>query len=167
VVTAALFSPFQLRGTTIPNRIAVAPMCQYSAQDGLVGDWHFAHLARFGLGGAGIVFVEATAVAPEGRITHGDVGLWAGEHVSPLRRITDFLRSQGSVPAIQLAHAGRKGSVQRPWHGSAPLAQERPGDGRKSLEHRCAQRPAGPAGLASSGGTRRRGAGRAPSILAP
>ncbi|WP_431857628.1 NADH:flavin oxidoreductase/NADH oxidase [Azospirillum sp.] len=120
-MTAALFSPLRLRGTTLPNRVAVAPMCQYSAQDGVANDWHFAHLARFALGGAGLVFVEATAVTPEGRITHGDVGLWNDAQVPPLRRIADFLRAHGSVPAIQLGHAGRKGSVQRPWEGSAPL----------------------------------------------
>ena len=116
-----LFSPFTLRGITAKNRIVVSPMCQYSAIDGVANDWHLVHLGKFAQGGAGIVMVEATAVAENGRITHGDVGLWHDGQTAPLKRIADFLRDQGSVPAIQLAHAGRKASMQRPWYGNAAL----------------------------------------------
>jgi len=116
-----LFTPFDLRGLTLKNRIVISPMCQYSAVDGLASDWHFAHLARFALGGAALVFTEATAVDRDGRITHGDLGIWSDAHVEPLRRIAAFLKSQGTVPAIQLAHAGRKSSMQRPWHGNGPI----------------------------------------------
>ena len=116
-----LLSPTTLRRVTLRNRIVISPLCQYSAGDGMANDWHFAHLARFALGGAGAVFVEATAVHRDGRITHGDMGLWSDAHVAPLRRIADFLRAQGAVPAIQLGHAGRKASMQRPWHGNGPL----------------------------------------------
>jgi 2,4-dienoyl-CoA reductase-like NADH-dependent reductase (Old Yellow Enzyme family) len=116
-----LFSPLALRGLTLKNRVVISPMCQYSAQEGMANDWHFAHLARFALGGAAVVFLEATAVERRGRITHGDVGIWSDAHVEPLKRIAAFLKSQGSVPAIQLAHAGRKASMQRPWHGNGPL----------------------------------------------
>lgn len=96
-------------------------MCQYSAVDGFANDWHLVHLGRFALGGAGIIFVEATSVSPEGRITHGCLGLWSDDHVSGLRRIADFIREHGAVPAIQLGHAGRKASSQRPWFGNGPL----------------------------------------------
>jgi 2,4-dienoyl-CoA reductase-like NADH-dependent reductase (Old Yellow Enzyme family) len=116
-----LLSPTTLRGVTLRNRIVISPLCQYSAVDGMANDWHFAHLARFALGGAGAVFVEATAVHKDGRITHGDMGLWSDAHIAPLRRIADFLRAQGAMPAIQLGHAGRKASMQRPWHGNGPL----------------------------------------------
>ena len=116
-----LLTPLSLRGVALRNRIVVSPLCQYSAVDGLANDWHFAHLARFALGGAGMVFVEATAIHRDGRITHGDKGVWSNEHIPPLRRIAAFLKSQGAVPAIQLAHAGRKASMQRPWHGNGPL----------------------------------------------
>lgn len=119
-----LFSPFTLRGVTAKNRIVVSPMCQYSAVDGVVNDWHLVHLGKFAQGGAGIVMVEATAVAENGRITHGDVGLWHNGQTAPLKRIADFIRDQGSVPAIQLAHAGRKASMQRPWFGNAALTAE-------------------------------------------
>ncbi len=116
-----LFSPFTLRSVTAKNRIVVSPMCQYSAIDGVANDWHLVHLGKFAQGGAGIVMVEATAVAENGRITHGDVGLWHDGQTAPLKRIADFIRDQGSVPAIQLAHAGRKASMQRPWYGNAAL----------------------------------------------
>ncbi|MCA3130136.1 MAG: NADH:flavin oxidoreductase/NADH oxidase [Betaproteobacteria bacterium] len=121
MTTPLLFQPLRLRGVELPNRVVISPMCQYSATDGMANDWHFAHLARFALGGAGIVFTEATAVQREGRITHGDLGIWSDAHVEPLRRIAAFLKSQGSVPAMQLGHAGRKASMQRPWHGNGPL----------------------------------------------
>jgi 2,4-dienoyl-CoA reductase-like NADH-dependent reductase (Old Yellow Enzyme family) len=99
-------------------------MCQYSAQDGCVTDWHLVHLGKFAQGGAGIVFMEATAVEARGRITHGDTGIWDDAQVPGLRRIADFIRSQGALPAIQIAHAGRKASMARPWYGNAPLTQD-------------------------------------------
>ncbi|MGE0717953.1 MAG: NADH:flavin oxidoreductase/NADH oxidase [Alphaproteobacteria bacterium] len=116
-----LFQSVTLRGVTARNRIVVSPMCQYSAVDGLAGDWHLVHLGKLAQGGAGIVFVEATAVEERGRITHGDVGIWSDAHVAPLRRIATFIEGQGAVPAIQLAHAGRKASMQRPWQGNGPM----------------------------------------------
>jgi 2,4-dienoyl-CoA reductase-like NADH-dependent reductase (Old Yellow Enzyme family) len=118
-----LFEELQIRDIRIRNRIVVSPMCQYSAQDGHVTDWHFVHLGKFAQGGAGVVFVEATAVEKRGRITHGDTGIWDDAHIAGLKRISDFVRSQGAVPAIQLAHAGRKASMARPWYGNAPLTQ--------------------------------------------
>lgn len=117
-----LFSPLQIRGVTIPNRLAVSPMCEYSAEDGFANDWHLVHLGARAAGGAGLVMVEATAVVPEGRITYGDLGLWKDEQVEPLRRIVTFLKGQGSVPAIQLAHAGRKASCHLPWDGGEAIA---------------------------------------------
>ena len=116
-----LLSPFELRAITLPNRIVIAPMCQYSATDGLADDWHFVHLAKFAIGRAGLIFTEASAVEANGRITHGDLGIWSDAHIEPLKRIAAFLKSQGSVPAMQLAHAGRKASMQRPWFGNGPL----------------------------------------------
>ncbi|PUA19988.1 NADH:flavin oxidoreductase/NADH oxidase [Glaciimonas sp. PCH181] len=121
-----LFSPLVLRGITLPNRIAVAPMCQYSAQDGFANDWHMVHLGSRAVGGAGLVMFEATAVVAEGRITPQDLGIWKDDHIVPLRRITQFIAQQGAVPGIQLAHAGRKASVTRPWdanQGSIALDQ--------------------------------------------
>ncbi|MBN9584392.1 MAG: NADH:flavin oxidoreductase/NADH oxidase [Afipia sp.] len=119
-----LFTPVSLRGITARNRIVISPMCQYSAEDGVANDWHLVHLGKFAQGGAGIVMTEAAAVNPEGRITHGDLGLWDDGQIAPLKRITAFLRAHGSVPAIQLAHAGRKASMQRPWYGNAALNAE-------------------------------------------
>ena len=119
--TPRLFEPLTLRGVTLPNRIVISPMCQYTAEDGFPTDWHFAHLAKFALGGAGCVFFEASAVVPEGRITHGDLGIWSDDHAERLRPIVEFLRSQGSMTGIQIAHAGRKAASQRPWHGNGPL----------------------------------------------
>lgn len=117
-----LFSPFQLRSVKARNRVVISPMCQYSADDdGRVNDWHLVQLGRYALGGAGLVFAEATAVSREGRITHGDLGIWSDEHIPGLRRLAEFLRTHGAVAGIQLSHAGRKGSAQRPWHGGAPL----------------------------------------------
>ena len=116
-----LFTPLELRSVRLRNRIVISPMCQYSAVDGLANDWHFAHLARFAMGGAGLVFTEAAAVQRDGRITHGDLGIWSDAHAQALERVTAFIKSQGAVPAIQLAHAGRKASMQRPWHGNGPL----------------------------------------------
>ncbi len=110
-----LFSSLTQRSVTFPNRIAVSPMCQYSYSDGLSNDWQFVHLGSRAVGGAGIVFTEAAAVSPEGRITLGDLGAWSEAHFAPLARITAFVKSQGAVPAIQLAHAGRKASMGLPW----------------------------------------------------
>src|SRR6266704_1849545 len=98
-----LFSPLQLRGTTLPNRIAVSPMCQYSCADGFATDWHLVHLGSRAVGGAGLVVMEATAVSPEGRISPHDHGIWLDAHIPQLRRITDFIRSQGASSGIQLA----------------------------------------------------------------
>jgi len=110
-----LFSPLTQRSVTFPNRIVVSPMCQYSYVDGLSNDWQFVHLGSRAVGGAGTVFAEATAVSPEGRITPGDLGLWSEAHIAPLARIAAFVKAQGAVPAIQLAHAGRKASMPEPW----------------------------------------------------
>ena len=110
-----LFSELNVRGVRLPNRIVVSPMCQYSSQDGFANDWHLVHLGSRAAGGAGLVFTEATAVSPEGRISPQDLGIWKDEHVEMLRRITRFVRDQGAVPGIQLAHAGRKGSTPAPW----------------------------------------------------
>ncbi len=119
-----LFSPLSLRGLTIRNRVVISPMCQYSADDGMANDWHLVHAGKFAQGGAGIVFLEATAVLPDGRITHGDLGLWRDDQVAGLSRIAAFVRSQGAVPAIQLGHAGRKSAMSRPWEGNGPLTPE-------------------------------------------
>ena len=119
-----LFSPLTLRGLTIPNRAVVPPLCQYSAVEGMANDWHMVQLGRFAVGGFGLVFSEVVSVLRDGRITHGDLGLWSDDQVAPLKRITDFIRGQGAVPAIQLGHAGRKGSMQRPWEGNGPLGPD-------------------------------------------
>ena len=119
-----LFSPYSIKGTTLKNRIVVSPMSQYRAKDGFANDWHFVHLGRFALGGAGLVFCEATAVSEIGRRTHGDLGLWSDEQIAPLKRVTEFLNREGSVAGVQLAHAGRKASERRPWHGETPVDDE-------------------------------------------
>ena len=113
-----------LREVKARNRIVVSPMCQYSAKDGQVTDWHLVHLGKFAQGGAGIVFVEATAVERRGRITHGDTGIWEDAQIQGLARIAAFIKANGAAPAIQLAHAGRKASMARPWHGNGPLTQD-------------------------------------------
>ena len=125
-MTVSLFEPFTLRGVTLRNRIGVSPMCQYSSTDGFANDWHLVHLGARAVGGAGLVIAEATAVTPEGRISPRDLGIWRDEHVEMLGRITRFVREQGAVPGVQLAHAGRKASVEVPWRGGAPLP---PGEG--------------------------------------
>jgi 2,4-dienoyl-CoA reductase-like NADH-dependent reductase (Old Yellow Enzyme family) len=122
-----LFSPLQIRDITTKNRIVVSPMCQYSAINGLANDWHFSHLATRAVGGAGIVFTEAVAVAPEGRITPSDLGLWHDAQIAPLQRITDFIAQQGAIPAIQLAHAGHKAGSAEPWNGGKHLATQQGG----------------------------------------
>jgi 2,4-dienoyl-CoA reductase-like NADH-dependent reductase (Old Yellow Enzyme family) len=116
-----LFSPFRLRDIEFKHRVFVSPMCQYSSDDGMPTDWHLVHLGSRAVGGAALVMVEATAVSPEGRITPDDSGLWSDRHAEAFRRITAFITAQGSVPAIQLGHAGRKASTDAPWRGGKPL----------------------------------------------
>ena len=123
---SCLFQPLSLRKLVLPNRIAVSPMCQYSAVDGLAMDWHLVHLGGLARGGSGLVFTEATAVQPEGRITADDLGLWSDDQTGPLRRICSFIHAQGAAAGIQLAHAGRKAGTRKPWAGqpgSVPLAE--------------------------------------------
>jgi 2,4-dienoyl-CoA reductase-like NADH-dependent reductase (Old Yellow Enzyme family) len=118
-----LLSPLPLRELTLRNRIGVSPMCQYSSEDGFFSDWHLVHLGSRAVGGAGIVFTEATAAEPRGRISPWDAGIWKDEHIAMLARIAAFLRSQGAIPGIQLAHAGRKASTQRPWEGGKAIPE--------------------------------------------
>jgi 2,4-dienoyl-CoA reductase-like NADH-dependent reductase (Old Yellow Enzyme family) len=113
---ARLFSPLKIRGVTLRNRIAMSPMCQYSSEDGFSTDWHLAHHAARAVGGTGLLIAEATGVVPEGRITPNCLGIWKDEHIPALRRVTEFVSAHGSVPGIQLAHAGVKGSRHRPFH---------------------------------------------------
>jgi len=122
-----LFEPFTLRSVTLPNRIVVAPMCQYSSVDGMANDWHFVHLGSRAVGGAGLVIVEATAVTPDGRISPEDLGIWSDAHAAPLARIVRFMKQQGSAAGLQIAHAGRKGSTWRPWSGRGAIAIEQGG----------------------------------------
>lgn len=119
--STSLFSPLDIRGIRFRNRIVISPMCTYSATDGLASDWHLVHLGKFALGGAAAVFTEAAAVEPRGRITHGDLGIWSAEHAAALKPVTSFLRQNGALPGVQIAHAGRKASMQRPWHGNGPM----------------------------------------------
>ncbi len=119
--TPLLFQPITIRDVTLRNRIVIAPMCQYSAADGLAQEWHFAHLSSFAMGGAGLIFTEAAAVEPRGRITHGDLGIWSDDHVDALKPVVRFMQGQGAAVGMQIAHAGRKASTQRPWHGMGPI----------------------------------------------
>ena len=132
-----LLSEFRLRDMALPNRIGVSPMCQYSSVDGFANDWHFAHLAARAVGGAGLVFTEAAAVTPEGRISPQDLGVWSEKHFEPLARIARFIDAQGAIAGIQLAHAGRKASVHRPWSGRGAVPEGLGG-----------WRPAGPSAIA-------------------
>jgi len=116
-----LFDPYTIKSITLRNRIGVSPMCQYSSVDGVAQDWHLVHLGARASGGAGLVMAEATAVSAEGRITPGDAGLWGEQHIAPLARIIRFIKSQGAVPGIQIAHAGRKASAALPQNGGASL----------------------------------------------
>ena len=118
-----LFTPLTVRGVTFRNRIAVSPMCQYSSVDGLATDWHLVHLGSRAVGGAGLVMTEAAAVEARGRISPADAGIWKDEYINPLARITRFLREQGAVAGIQLAHAGRKASTRRPWEGGGSVPE--------------------------------------------
>lgn len=119
-----LFDPLKLRDITLRNRIAVSPMCQYSCVDGLADDWHLVHLGSRAVGGAGLVIAEASAVSPEGRISPADAGLWNEKQTAAWAPVTAFIRQAGAVPAIQLAHAGRKASTARPWEGGKPIGVE-------------------------------------------
>jgi 2,4-dienoyl-CoA reductase-like NADH-dependent reductase (Old Yellow Enzyme family) len=112
-----LFEKLKLRGVEFRNRIWVSPMCQYSSDDGMPNDWHLVHLGSRATGGAGLVIMEATAVSPEGRISPSDAGIWSDEHAQAYRRITAFIKSQGAIAGIQIAHAGRKASTAEPWNG--------------------------------------------------
>jgi len=121
-----LFTPLALRELVIRNRIFLSPMCQYSSADGVAGDWHLVHLGSRAVGGAGLIMAEATAVTPEGRISPYDLGMWSDSQAAGFAPITRFIRAQGAVPGIQLAHAGRKAATDAPWRGGQPL---RPGEG--------------------------------------
>lgn len=120
-IMSELFSPLQLRSIQLKNRIAVSPMCMYTSRDGFSNHWHLVHLGSRAVGGAGLIITEASAVSPEGRITPDDLGIWQDEHISGLKEITAFLATHGAVPAIQLAHAGRKASHTSPWKGSKAI----------------------------------------------
>ncbi|MDE2277511.1 MAG: oxidoreductase, partial [Burkholderiales bacterium] len=128
MTSSTLFSPWQLDALRLPNRIVVAPMCQYSAQDGTPGDWHLIHLGQLALSGAGLLVVEATAVSPEGRISPADLGLYSDANEAGLARVLAAVRAHAPIAvALQLAHAGRKGSSRAPWDGGAQIAPEAPG----------------------------------------
>lgn len=114
---ASLFEEFCLKDVVLKNRIGVSPMCQYSSEDGFPNDWHFVHIGSRAVGGAGLVIVEATAVSPEGRISPADSGIYLDAHVEPFARIARFVKQFGAVPGIQIAHAGRKASANKPWEG--------------------------------------------------
>ena len=122
-----LFSPLSIKSITLKNRIAISPMCQYSATDGFATDWHLVHLGSRASGGAALIIQEATSVSPEGRISPEDLGLWNNEQIDKLKQITQFIISQNSVPGIQLAHAGRKASAASPWNGGRKVANENGG----------------------------------------
>jgi 2,4-dienoyl-CoA reductase-like NADH-dependent reductase (Old Yellow Enzyme family) len=124
---SALFTPLQIKDITFRNRIVISPMCQYSSIEGFATDWHLVHLGSRAVGGAGLIIQEATAVSPEGRISPDDLGIWKPEHLEKLKAITAFLRGQGAVPGIQLAHAGRKASSQSPWKGGRHIPQKEGG----------------------------------------
>lgn len=117
-----LFAPLAIGAITLPNRIAMSPMCQYSAVEGFANDWHLVHYGSRATGGVGLIVQEATSVVPEGRITPGDLGLWEDAHIPKLAQITCFIEEQGAVPGIQLAHAGRKAGCSLPWEGGLQLA---------------------------------------------
>ena len=124
---AKLFEPLQIKSIELKNRIVVSPMCEYSSVDGFSNDWHLVHLGSRAVGGAGLIITEATAVSPEGRITPDDLGLWKDEHIEGLKRIVSFIKSQGTIAGVQLAHAGRKASHSSPWKGGKMLTEEQGG----------------------------------------
>ncbi len=137
----SLFSEFRLKDITVKNRVGVSPMCQYSAPSGFAGDWHLVHLGARAIGGAGLVIAEATAVSPEGRITPGCTGIWSDAHAERFAPVARFIKSQGAVPGIQLAHAGRKASAYAPWLGQGNLPADDP----------LAWQPIGPSAIAFGG----------------
>jgi 2,4-dienoyl-CoA reductase-like NADH-dependent reductase (Old Yellow Enzyme family) len=124
---AHLFAPFQIREVRLRNRIGVSPMCEYSSVDGFANDWHFVHLGSRAVGGAAVVFTEAAAVLPEGRISPQDLGIWSDNHIPALSRIFHFIEEHGAVPAVQIAHAGRKASTEVPWKGMRALDESEGG----------------------------------------
>ncbi len=126
-MSARLFSPFHLKSITLKNRIVVSPMCQYSSLDGFANDWHLVHLGSRAVGGAGLIIAEATAVSPEGRISPDDLGIYLDDHIEKLKQITTFISEQGSVPGIQLAHAGRKASTHPAWKGRGQIPESQGG----------------------------------------
>lgn len=126
-MASALFSPLTIKSITLKNRLAISPMCQYSAVDGFANDWHLVHLGSRASGGAGLIIQEATSVSPEGRISPEDLGLWKDEQIEKMQQINRFIISQNSVPGIQLAHAGRKASAASPWNGGRKVAIEKGG----------------------------------------
>lgn len=121
-----LFSPLRIKGIEFKNRLAVSPMCEYSSEDGFANDWHLVHLGSRAVGGAALVLTEATAVAPEGRITYADLGIYKDEHVEKLKHITGFIHQHGAFAGIQLAHAGRKASHEIPWLGGKQIPPGKP-----------------------------------------
>jgi 2,4-dienoyl-CoA reductase-like NADH-dependent reductase (Old Yellow Enzyme family) len=122
-----LFSPLKIRSLVLKNRIVTSPMCQYSSTDGFANDWHLVHLGTRAIGGSSLIFSEATAVSPEGRISPADLGIWKDEHIPFLKRITDFIHAHDSIAGIQLAHAGRKASEHEPWNGRGPVPEHEGG----------------------------------------
>lgn len=118
-----LFDPYTIKDITLRNRIGIPPMCQYSAEDGLTNDWHLVHLGSRAVGGAGLILCEATAVGARGRITPNDLGIWSDEQVEPLARLVRVIETNGAVPGIQIAHAGRKANTHRPWEGGGQSHQ--------------------------------------------
>jgi 2,4-dienoyl-CoA reductase-like NADH-dependent reductase (Old Yellow Enzyme family) len=126
-MSSKLFSTLQIKSLTLKNRIAISPMCQYSATDGFATNWHLVHLGSRASGGAALIIQEATSVSPEGRISPGDLGLWKDEHIEKLQSINQFIVSQNAIPGIQLAHAGRKASASEPWNGNKKLDESNGG----------------------------------------
>lgn len=126
-MASLLFSPLTIKNITLKNRIAISPMCQYSAIEGFANDWHLVHLGSRASGGAGLIIQEATAISPEARISPSDLGIWKDEHIQKLKTITEYIVSQNSIPGIQLAHAGRKASVSIPWEGNKKLGFDQGG----------------------------------------
>ena len=122
-----LFSPLKIKNIELKNRIIVSPMCEYSSVDGFANDWHLVHIGSRAVGGAALIFTEATAVSPEGRISPDDLGIWKDEHIPFLKRITEFIEKQGSIAGMQLAHAGRKASMSSPWKGNKIVSTEEGG----------------------------------------
>lgn len=123
---ALLFEEFKLEHFTLRNRLVVSPMCQYSAENGYATDWHLVHLGQYALGGAGAIIQEAAAVSPEGRINYGDTGIWEDGQIEKYKQITKFIKEHGSIPGIQLAHAGRKASTEKPWLGRGQIRSDQP-----------------------------------------